>query len=254
MTFSTRLDALPRHERPTSELSTVHALPTVVFISCYEVGASRRFSALMPRLGERLARVDGVVGIGNAHRAAASMSRTSMFYVVDGDNEVSDSFAFDFVPEVHQRSYTHVWHSKNPCIDITYGHGGVKLFPRSSVLAYSGSDLDFSTSVSAGLIVHPEVVSVEHFNESPLSAFISAFRESVKLTIINDEVSLSRLAAWKAPRPDSLNARFVKKGADMGQLFANYHCDNPSQLALINDYEFLSCVFEDRFPPTSSPL
>ena len=77
--------------------------------------------------------VRGIEGIFEAHKACAEQCDTKMFWVVDADAEVTESFNFDYIPDVYDEEVVHVWASSNPINGLEYGYGGVKLFPTEMV-------------------------------------------------------------------------------------------------------------------------
>ena len=80
----------------------------VVFISYKESNAEENWQRVLEK-APWAQRVDGVEGIFNAHQAAAKLSTTDMFYVVDGDAWLLDDFNFDFQPSIFDRDCTHIW-------------------------------------------------------------------------------------------------------------------------------------------------
>ena len=84
----------------------------VVFISYKEKDCEKRFVKLKQQI-PFIKRVHGVKGIHAAHKQAAKISDTSMFYVIDGDADLIDTFKFD---ENLCVSYdtVYVWKSINP--------------------------------------------------------------------------------------------------------------------------------------------
>jgi hypothetical protein len=67
----------------------------IIFISYTEPNAEENFSKLRSRF-PYAQRVHGVQGIHQAHIAAAKKAFTKMFWVVDGDAEIVDTFNFDY--------------------------------------------------------------------------------------------------------------------------------------------------------------
>jgi len=65
----------------------------IIFISYNEVYAEENFAKLKERF-PLVKRVSNVQGIHNAHIAAAKRSFTKMFWVVDADAIILDSFDF----------------------------------------------------------------------------------------------------------------------------------------------------------------
>ncbi|NJO62359.1 MAG: hypothetical protein HC836_30290 [Richelia sp. RM2_1_2] len=197
-------------------------------------------------------RVHGICGIYPAHVQAAKISNTKMFWVVDADSEIVDSFKFDFVPENSLGfENLHVFYAKNPATDDSYGYGGLKLFPRKRFLNTTGAGIDMATSVFNGLIVIEKVASITHFNTTPFSAWRSAFRECVKLSrnLIgnNYELNYQRLLKWCNPLLNATNYNFIQEGSNSGVEFANKYQNDYQKLNLINDYAWLKEEFIKRY-------
>ena len=119
----------------------------IVFISYNEPNADDNFINLKNRF-PLVNRVHGVNGIHQAHIAAAKLAETDMFYVVDGDAIIVEDFKFDYAVPRYEKSYVHVWHSRNPINDLVYGYGGVKLLPREKTINMDVNTTDMTTSIS----------------------------------------------------------------------------------------------------------
>ena len=63
----------------------------VVFISYQEPDCNERFEKLQDKFPV-IKRVHGVKGIHNAHKQAAEMCSTKMFWIVDGDADLVDDY------------------------------------------------------------------------------------------------------------------------------------------------------------------
>lgn len=218
----------------------------IIFLSYDEAASNNTYNNLRKRFN-RIKRVHGVKGIKEAHRAAAKLSSTDMFYVVDADADISPDFDFSFCPIYYERELVHVWYSKNPVNDLEYGWGGVKLFPKNTVVSYTGSPIDFTTSVASGVKVIPIVANTTKFNTDPFSTWRSAFRECVKLStgVIAGEIaaeSTERLDAWCTVGNGEFGEYSVA-GALAGRKFGEENINQPAQLQLINDFNWLSNQF-----------
>jgi hypothetical protein len=173
----------------------------VVFISYNEPDADRNWKRVLEK-APYAKRVTGVKGIFQAHKAAAKLATTDMFYVVDGDAYLLDGWKFDFQPSIFDRDCTYIWCSINPINDLVYGYGGVKLFSKKKLLrARKWTKLDMSTTVSKKIKIMPETSNYTNFNTDDYSTWRSAFRECVKLsyhTLNNpkDVESADRLSKW----------------------------------------------------------
>jgi hypothetical protein len=164
-----------------NEVKIKYPVFDIVFLSYDESYADINYNKLKDRF-PRAKRIHNVKGIYEAHKAAAGLAKSDMFYVVDADAEIVPTFDFSHQPHSSARLSVHVWHSHNPVNDLEYGYGGIKLFPKELLLAYNGSPVDFTTSVSKSFKVVPEVSNITRFNTDPFSAWRSGFRECVKLS------------------------------------------------------------------------
>lgn len=242
----------------------------VVFISYDEPTAERTFEMLKSEL-PYIKRVSGVSGIDNAHYAAAACARTEMFYVIDGDNEpLFNVFRFDFIPEVWDREYTHVWPTKNIVNGSTYGYGGIKLFNTKSMTVHKPDDwIDFSTTRGCGMkyMSHWPAVSITHFDQSPLHTFRATAREVFKLyhqkTTLEHTCShnqlrasteyrdvLERLSRWTGEDPNTEFDDAYHAGISAAQTWYSQKIDP----TLINNFQWLLQQYNNIFNvnPTSN--
>lgn len=204
----------------------------IVFISYNEPNADANYERLKKRF-PLAKRVDGVQGIHNAHIAAAKRCFTKMFWVVDGDAEVVDSFNFDYEPQ--DTEVVHVWRSVNPINGLEYGYGGVKLLPRQLTLKMKTDTVDMTMNISTKFCAVPEVSNVTAFNTDPFNIWKSSFRECCKLAVINNEEATQRLEVWCNNNP----------GAVAGRDYGRENASNPEALRLINDFEWLKKRYQD---------
>jgi hypothetical protein len=242
-----RLKAGKLHFKNISEKIYTYPVFDIVFISYDEEYADTNYRTLQNRFPRAL-RTHGVKGIFEAHKAAAKLVNTDMFYVVDADAEILPNFEFNYQPHSLDRQSVHVWHSRNPVNDLEYGYGGVKLFPTKILLDYAGSPVDFTTNVSKSFKVMEKVSNITKFNTDPFSAWRSGFRECAKLAskiIPNQDNSETehRLSVWCTNGEDREFGDFAIMGAKEGAEFGRAQKDQPDMLGLINDFSWL----EKRF-------
>ena len=222
----------------------------IIFLSYRESAAQENYMRLISR-GFNVKRVDGVSGILNAHRTAAELASTDMFYVVDADAYITDDFNFDFLPSIFDRSFIHVWHSKNPVNGLEYGYGGVKLFPRDLLLKAESNPLDVTTSLGKIKIVD-SIACETRFNIDEFNTWKSAFRECVKLSSKSignqvDQDTERRLDIWKTIGKDKPHGIYALEGAKMGELFGLANKENREVLSKINDYDWLFSRFKEHY-------
>jgi len=209
----------------------------IVFISYNEPNAEENYARLAKRFPVK--RVSNVQGIHNAHIAAAKKCFTKMFWVVDGDAQVLDSFNFDYKVTEYDDECVHVWSSRNPINNLTYGYGGVKLLPRKLTLALDPTTVDMTTNISKDFKVMSEVSNITAFNTDEFSTWRSAFRECCKLAVINNEESLARLYFWCQLNDYAPYGNYAYMGAITGRSYGEKNASNKEALAKINDFTWL---------------
>ena len=215
----------------------------VFFISYDEPNAEENYKRLLTKCPEAK-RVKGVKGILEAHKKAAQLAKTSMFYVVDADCFIDTKFEFDFQPSVFDLDCVYVWHSKNPFNTIEYGYGGVKLFPTQLLREAEHWTTDLTTSIGPKLKVIPLVSNETRFNTSSFHTWRSVFREVVKLSFKNDTESQKRLRAWSNVNFDADHADWAARGVEDAQAWAS----KQKNIKQVNDYQFLETYFKKLYP------
>ena len=222
----------------------------IVFISYNEPTADINYQRLLSKFSSnKIHRVSGVTGIHAAHLAAAKLSTTPMFWVVDGDAVIEDDFKFDHLVPRYDRYIVHVWHSRNPINDLEYGYGGVKLLPKKQTLEMDLNSTDMTTSISSSLRVMPIVSNITQFNTDAFSTWRSAFRECVKLSsrVIlgqQDVETANRLEIWCTVGDTRLYGQYAIAGANAGKIYGQDNANNSSALGKINDFNWLRDQFE----------
>jgi hypothetical protein len=215
----------------------------IIFISYNEPQADENFSRLKARF-PYAQRVQGIKGIHQAHIAAAKKAFTKMFWVVDADAQILDTFNFDHVVSEYDLENVHVWRSRNPINDLEYGYGGVKLLPKSLTQNMDTSKPDMTTSISSLFKAMPEISNITAFNVDAFNTWKSAFRECVKLaskTIDrqDDADTNYRLNVWCTRGLDRPFGREAIEGAVQGKQYGLENKDNNEALKLINDFDWL---------------
>jgi hypothetical protein len=210
----------------------------IVFISYNEPNADENFARLKARF-PLIKRVDGIKGIHQAHIAAAKKVFTKMFWVVDGDAVVLDTFKFDYEVSDYDLDVVHVWRSRNPINNLEYGYGGVKLLPKQLTVNMDTSTTDMTMSISSKFKAIEEVSNITAFNTDAFSAWRSAFRECCKLAIINNEESLARLYFWCQLNTYAPYGAHAYMGAIQGRNYGEKNASNKEALNKINDFNWL---------------
>jgi len=218
----------------------------IVFISYSEPNADENYNKLLSRF-PRAKRIHGVKGIHQAHIKAAEMCDTGMFWVVDGDADIVDSFNFDYEVSRYELNIVHVWRAKNPVNGLEYGNGGVKLLPRQLTIDMDLSKPDMTTNISKWFKAMEEVSNITTFNTDSFATWRSAFRECCKLAsrVIErqeDTETQERLDAWCKKSND----HYAIDGACAGRDYGLKNKDNVEALKMINDFTWLEEQFNER--------
>jgi len=219
----------------------------IIFISYQEPYADINWEKLKSKF-PTAKRVHGVKGIHQAHIQAAKLCFTKMFWVVDADAEIVEDFKFDYVVPEWDLETVHVWRSINPVNDLVYGYGGVKLLPRKLTINMDTSKTDMTTSISTLFKAMPEISNITAFNTDPFNTWKSAFRECVKLSSKTidrqDDIETQlRLEAWCTLNESAPYGKYAHLGAIAGKYFGLFWQNAPSELAKINDFEWLNEQF-----------
>jgi hypothetical protein len=221
----------------------------VVFISYNEPNAEANWQKVLAK-APNAKRVTGVKGIVAAHKQAADIVTTDMFYVVDGDAELADYWDFKFQPNLFDRDCVHVWRSINPVNDLKYGYGGVKLFPTKLVVSANPNNTDMTTSLSDKFKLMPKISNTTAFNSDEFSTWRSAFRECAKLSgkVVKRQTvreTEKRLDIWCTLGKNKPFGKYAIAGAIAGRKFGEENRGDDIVLQKVNDYDWLKSKFND---------
>jgi hypothetical protein len=222
----------------------------VVFISYNEPNAEANWYRVL-ELCPTAKRVKNVKGIFEAHKRAAEIATTDMFYVVDGDAELVDSWRFDYKPNVFELDCVHLWTSINPINDLEYGWGGIKLFPRQLLLDATTWRVDLTTGLGKLKYIN-KVSNITSFNTDAFGTWRSAFRECAKLSsslyqgTTTPTDTEQRLCIWTTMGKDRPYGEFALQGAALGKQYGLDNFNDLDALKLINNYEWMKNEF-DKF-------
>jgi hypothetical protein len=210
----------------------------IIFISYNEPTAIENFSRLKERFP--LAKhVSGVMGIHQAHIAAAKRSFSPMFWVVDADAIVLDTFNFNYEVTKEEHDIVHVWRSRNPVNGLEYGYGGVKLLPKKLTIDMDITSTDMTMNISTRFKAMEEVSNITAFNTDPFSTWRSAFRECCKLVVNGNAEALSRLSVWCTLNDDAPYGFYAYSGALAGRAYGEKNASDKEALGKINDFNWL---------------
>ena len=156
------------------------------------------------------------------------MSETEYFFAVWPKLEIVDTFDFSFQPDRMKHPCHYIFNAKNPVNGLEYGHGAVLLYHKWLTINNTRPGIDFTLSQPHESV--PILSAINHFNETPLMAWRTTFREVVKLNMLKPTVeSRYRLKKW-CELGTGKNADWVYKGAQDATEFYNKNSDNPTEL------------------------
>lgn len=188
----------------------------IVFISNGEPNAAQNFKRLNLHAGAKgnqLVAVNNINGRAAAYHAAAKASTTPWFFAVFAKLEVDIDFDFTWQPDRMQQSKHYIFHAKNPCNGLIYGHQAMIAYNRQLVLDNPGVGLDFTLDSPHEVV--PILSGVAHYDTSPWSSWRTAFRECIKLKAsLPDVENEYRLSRWLDVNSDEADPQWSRLGAE----------------------------------------
>lgn len=155
-------------------------------------------------------RVDGVKGSDSAHKAAAEVSDTERFILIDGDNLLNENFLNESLTITSKNVGAQFrWRAKNEVNGLYYGNGGVSSWTKTFVRnmrTHEASRGDDHTKIEFCFdpLYWPmhNCYSTTYPNYTPKQAWRAGFREGVKLCTRSGVPPSSRekFLEWVWPR------------------------------------------------------
>ena len=109
----------------------------------------------------------------------ARQSDTEYFWTVFAKSTINKDFNFDYHPNCMERPHHYIFKCYNPLIDYAYGHMGIILYHKKTVLDAETWGPDFTCSFPVKLI--DEISNTANYFQTPFLTYRTAFRECVKL-------------------------------------------------------------------------
>jgi hypothetical protein len=183
-------------------------------------------------------RVDGVKGSDAAHKAAAELSVTERFILIDGDNLPDERFfnlTLEFPTEEYEQAVFR-WRARNHINGLMYGNGGLSSWTKtfvSNMRTHENTDGTAETEVEFCFdpqywAMH-DCYSTTYPNGSEFQAWRAGFREGVKMCLnrgVRPTVSefkqrvhhrnLDHLTIWHNVGRDAEHGAWAMAGSRMG--------------------------------------
>lgn len=210
-------------------------------------------------------RVDGVKGSDNAHKAAARVSDTERFILIDGDNLPHDNFK-DVVLNITEsnKNAQFRWRAKNYINGLHYGNGGISCWTRTFIENMkTHENTDGSNKTNIEFCFDPNYwpmhncYSTTYPNQSAKQAFRAGFREGVKMCSKdgtmpskNDKQNFTRniwrrnlqnLSVWQTIGRDVENGFWAIHGARLG---THYLMLREWDYVKVRDFDELNALWE----------
>ena len=183
-------------------------------------------------------RVDGVKGSDAAHKAAAAVSGTERFILIDGDNMPDESF-FNLTLELPDEAWESAvfrWRARNHINGLMYGNGGLSSWTRTFVQNMRTHEAtDGTTETEVEFCFDPnywamhDCYSTTYPNGSAFHAWRAGFREGVKMCLNRGarptvaefrqrvhQRNLDHLTIWHNVGRDAEHGIWAIAGARMG--------------------------------------
>ena len=247
----------------------------IVYLSYDEPNCEENWRDLQAKW-PRAQRVHGVKGSDAAHKACAELAQTDRFITVDGDNKIRERFlntewTFDDTWNITDSVLS--FPAENAVNGLTYGNGGIKIWPKHVVLnmrtheaaddAHGMAGTDFCWVLD--YVLMPGVWSDVHINATAAQAWRAGFREGVKLGLVEGvkvtdplkwrtaqvKNNFDRLCVWTQVGLDKPFGLYTIYGARMG-LHKTVCTDwDASQ---VQDFDYLNYLWESTVEPVENVL
>lgn len=217
----------------------------VFFLSNGETNADKNWEHLH-RVCPRAERIDGMSPRRNAFMKCAELAeRHSHFFVITGKNYVTDVSVFDYIPDNSAPPSHIMFQAKNMSNGLEYGHMAIGCYNTRVVLnTPEVFGLDFTEH--GKIYPVPLTVSSAEFATSPYEAWRTAFRETVKLTLKDTDLSKKWLHRWTS-YAEGEHADWVLRGATDGQQYALKYKYSNDMLVKTERWDWLSGWFKHNY-------
>lgn len=221
----------------------------IIFISNGEPVAESNYQWLLSEssrldLKNKMTRVQNVDGRVASQRAAATVSDTNWYFLVNGKVKVSDTFDWSWQPDRLQLPKHYIFNVENPVNGLCYGHQAIVANNKQLTLNTVPQGLDFTLDS-----LH-EVVDVNcgvaMYNTDAWTTWRTAFREAIKLRNNSDEQSSQRLDQWLSPGQGEF-AEWSQRGAQDGVAYHVKSRGKMEKLMLSYDWAWIQGYFNNKY-------
>lgn len=233
-----------KHITVTNKNSNKEKFP-VFFLSNGETNAEQNWEHLK-RLCPRAERIDGISPRRHAFLQCAEIAKNAThFFVVTGKNKVTDPSVFDYIPDDTIPTAHIMFQAKNMSNGLEYGHMAIGCY-NTELIKNLPVNFGLDLTEYGKIYPIPLTVSNAYFATTPYEAWRTAFREVVKLTLKDTDLSREWLHKWRS-HAEGIHADWVLQGAVDGYTYAIAHRDNMDELLKTEKWEWLKEHFTKKY-------
>jgi hypothetical protein len=225
----------------------------IVFFSNGEPNADENYDQILKivsdqSLSNRVVRVKDVVGRVASQHAAANVSNTSWYFLVNGKLKVNPKFDFSWQPDRLQRSKHYIFMATNPVNHLEYGHQAIVANNKRLTLLTDVRGLDFTMDSAHEVVDMNSGVAI--YNTDSWTTWRTAFRECIKLkhySVVNDnQQNLDRLNTWLTVG-DGKNGQWSTGGAYDAMEYYESVNGELSELMKSYDWAMLKKLYDSKY-------
>jgi hypothetical protein len=219
----------------------------IIFFSNGEASADRNYEHLLKitqGLPNKVTRVDGVDGRVKSQHAAANISNTSWYFLVNAKLKVSSKFNFNWQPDRLQIPKHYIFHATNPVNGLVYGHQAIVANNKKLTLENFGTGLDFTMDSEHEVV--PVNSGIGMYNSSEWDTWRTAFRESIKLKQSGTTENEIRLTRWMTQAIGDF-AQYSLQGAQHAIEYYEEVNDDFDKLRLSYDWGWLKTYYQSKY-------
>lgn len=223
----------------------------IVFFSNGETVADNNYEHLLKlthKLPNKVKRIDKVVGRVASQHAAANISDTPWYFLINAKLRISEKFDFNWQPDRLQEPKHYIFTALNPVNQLEYGHMAIVANNKQLTLNTAVNGLDFTlASKHQSLDIHSGVAI---FNTSELETWRTSFREVLKIKLSveknNDPASKYRLRNWLNVAEGDFAQNCLQGAKDAIEYYDAVNGDI-DKLMLSYDWAWLSDYYNSKY-------
>lgn len=223
----------------------------IIFFSNGETVADENYKHLLDitrGTSNKVKRVDKVVGRVLSQHAAANLSDTPWYFLVNAKLKVNDKFDWSWQPDRLQDPKHYIFTALNPVNNLEYGHMAIVANNKKLTLNTEVNGLDFtlaskhqSLDINSGIAI---------FNTSEYETWRTSFRETLKIkhSVVkhDDAASKYRLRNWLNVAEGNFAQNCLQGASDAIEYYETVNGDM-DKLMLSYDWAWLNEFYNTKY-------